>query len=138
MVVYDLDVFSTCVRPPKTHPKLVVHTDAVLADAIAFKRLQPIAGRYPQIIQSSRDLQLAQFSASNGCDRGESLDPLPISKGSRVSAFEGPDHELIVTFCMINVKHVQCRKPTDAAHLDGCKAEFHQTAEFGRALGERV
>lgn len=121
MVVYDLDVFRTCVRPPKTHPKWVVHTDAVLADPIALQRLQPIAGRYPQIIQSRHDLQLAQFSTSNGCDRGESLDPLPICKGSRVSAFEGPDHALIVTLCMINVKRGYCR--------DTAPSKFHWQAD---------
>jgi hypothetical protein len=56
MMVDDLDVFSECVRPAKTNTKLIVHTDAVLADAIALQRLQPIAGRYPQIIQVSRDI----------------------------------------------------------------------------------
>jgi hypothetical protein len=47
MIVYDLDVFSACVRPPEAHTQLIVHTDAVLADAIALQGLQPIARRYP-------------------------------------------------------------------------------------------
>jgi len=44
MIVYDLDIFSACFRPPEAHTQLIVHTDAVLADAIALQGLQRLPG----------------------------------------------------------------------------------------------
>jgi hypothetical protein len=105
MIVYDLDIFCAGVRPSEAHAELIVHPDAVPADAIALQRLQPISRRYPQILQSTRDLQLAQLASRNGGNIGEPLNSLAIGKGSRVSALEGLDHALIVTFSMINVKY---------------------------------
>jgi hypothetical protein len=58
MIVHDLDVFGACVLPTETHAELIVYTDAMLSGSIAFQGLQPIAGGHPQIVQSTRDLQL--------------------------------------------------------------------------------
>ena len=58
VIVHDLDIFSARVRPTEAHAELIIYTDAMLSDAIAFQRFQSIAGRHPQIVQSARDLQL--------------------------------------------------------------------------------
>jgi hypothetical protein len=76
MIVNDLNIFSACVRPPEAHAELIVHTDAVLAGAIALQCLQAIARRYPEIVQSRRDLQLPQLTSRNGRNIREPLDPL--------------------------------------------------------------
>ena len=49
MIVDDLDVFSTGVRPTKTHAELIVYPDAVLSRPITSKGFQTIAGRRTQI-----------------------------------------------------------------------------------------
>lgn len=58
MIVHDLYVFSTCVRPAEAHTELIVYTDAMLPRTISFQGFQPIAGWHSQIVQSARDLQL--------------------------------------------------------------------------------
>ncbi len=77
MIVHDLDVFSACGRPTEAHPELIVHTNAVLAGTIAFQGLHPVAGRYPQIVQSVRDLQLPELASCDGRDVRKTFDPLP-------------------------------------------------------------
>jgi hypothetical protein len=76
----------------EAHPELIVHTDAMLASASAFKRFQPIAGRYLQIIQSIRDLQLPQLASRDGQDIREPLNPIALCKRLRVCTLERLDH----------------------------------------------
>jgi len=51
VVVDDLDVFGIRSTPAKADSELIVDSDAVLAGAIAFQRLQMIAGRHTQKLQ---------------------------------------------------------------------------------------
>lgn len=47
---------------------MAIDADAVLAGAVAFERLQPIAGRHPQILQDAgliEETQLAQRRRPN-------------------------------------------------------------------------
>jgi hypothetical protein len=92
MVVHDLDILGTCVRPPKANPILIVDPDTVLARSIAFQGLQPIARRHTQIIQSGGDFKLPELAPRNGCDIREALDPLSLGESLGVGALESLNH----------------------------------------------
>ena len=51
MVIDEFHVEGIAVAPPKAHPPLVVHPDAVLARAFARKLLEAITWRHPQVIE---------------------------------------------------------------------------------------
>ena len=104
MIVHDLDIRSARGGPPKAHPVLVVHPDAVLPGAVSPECLETIAWWYSKIIQSVRNLQLTQLAPRDGLDVHESLHALSFGKDLRVSALERGDHATIVTLCVINVK----------------------------------
>jgi hypothetical protein len=78
MIVHDLDVFGACVRPTEAHAELIVYTDAMLSRSITPQGLQPIARGHPQIVQSTRDLQLPELASRNGGDVREPFDPLAL------------------------------------------------------------
>jgi hypothetical protein len=48
--------------PTKAEPPLVIDTDAVLSNPIAFKGFKPVARRNAQILHPSRSGQYSQFS----------------------------------------------------------------------------
>ena len=73
MIIDDLYVFSTSIRPPKTNPPLLVDTNTVLARSFAFQGLEGISRRYSQIIESRGDFELPQLSP---CDRSDIYEPL--------------------------------------------------------------
>ena len=51
MIIGDFHFVGIGAVPAETHPILVVYPDTVLAGAIAFERLQPIAWRYAQFLK---------------------------------------------------------------------------------------
>ena len=51
VVVADVDLSGSSVRPAKDHPPLVVDPDAVQASETAFQGLQPVTWRRPQVAQ---------------------------------------------------------------------------------------
>jgi hypothetical protein len=104
MIVHDLDVFGACVRPTEAHAELIVYTDAMLSRSITPQGLQPIARGHPQIVQSTRDLQLPELASRNGGDVREPFDPLALRKSLRFGALKRLDHGPIVTLYVINVK----------------------------------
>jgi hypothetical protein len=59
MVIYNLNIKDISGCPGKAHTPLFVDTDAVLACAVSFQRLQVIAWRRPQKIKSRRSIQLS-------------------------------------------------------------------------------
>ena len=103
MVIHNFNVFSAGGRPPETHPKLVIDTNTMPARSTAFERFQPIAGRYPQIIQTIRDFQLPQLASHDGFYVHEPLNPIALRDGLSVGALECFYHDHIVTQCVINV-----------------------------------
>jgi hypothetical protein len=76
VVIHDFDIFGTSVRPTETHAELFVDTNTMLPLAIAFQGFQSIPWRYPQIVQSARDLQLPELTSRYGCDVREPPNPL--------------------------------------------------------------
>ena len=104
MIIDDLHVSSASVGPTETHAELIVYPDAMLPRPITSKGFQTIAGRHPQIGQSTCDFQLPQLAARDGRDIRKSFDRLPLRYSPRVGAFERCDHKVIVTRYVINVK----------------------------------
>lgn len=104
MIVHNFDVLGACRRPPKAHTELIVHSDAVLADAVPLERFKPISRRHPQVFQPARDLQLAKLASRDRLDAHEPRDPPALRKRFRVWALERLDHVYRVTPYVINVK----------------------------------
>jgi len=50
MIVYDLDVFRSCICPTEAHAELIVYADAMLSSSIPPQGFKSIAGGHPQIV----------------------------------------------------------------------------------------
>jgi hypothetical protein len=93
MVVHNLNVVRVAVAPDEAQPPLIVDADAVLSDAIACQRLQPIAGRLTEIFQVGRRRQRAQFAAGHlGQIARKALRHAVGPYRRRALVCEGPDH----------------------------------------------
>ena len=79
MVINYLYIFRARVCPPNADSPLIVYTDTVLTKTIALQRFKTIAGRYSQIIESSRDLKLSELSSRNLGYIDELLDLIALS-----------------------------------------------------------
>ena len=66
VVVNDLNIGRTAIRPSETDPKLIVDSDAVLAFPVALQCLQPVAGRDLQVLQEVSLVQLIQTPPGSG------------------------------------------------------------------------
>jgi hypothetical protein len=104
MVVHNFDVIGSSCRPTEAQPELVVHSDAVLPSTVAFERFQRISRRNTEVIQAERDLQLTKLASRNRFNVYELLNSLAFRESLRSGAFECPDHQCIITRCVINVK----------------------------------
>ena len=62
MVVNDLHLLWASARPSEADAPLGVDPDAVLTGPITFQRLEPVAGRSPQIVQDSCGTHLAKLA----------------------------------------------------------------------------
>ena len=80
MVINYLYIFRARVCPPNADSPLIVYTDTVLTKTIALQRFKTIAGRYSQIIESSRDLKLSELSSRNLGYIDELLDLIAFSE----------------------------------------------------------
>lgn len=104
MVIHNLNVLSTPIRPAEAHAELIINAYAVLAGPIASQGLQSVAWRNAEVFQSPRDLKLPQLSARYDSDGSKPFNPLAFRDDFCVGAFERMDHKPIVTRYVINVK----------------------------------
>jgi hypothetical protein len=51
VVIGDFDFVGVAVDPAEAQTPLVIDTDAVLTDTLAFKRFEPVAGRDAEVIE---------------------------------------------------------------------------------------
>jgi hypothetical protein len=51
MVVDDFNVFRSSINPAETDTPLGVDPDGMLSSSVPTQRLQPVAGRNPQVLQ---------------------------------------------------------------------------------------
>ena len=65
MVINDFHIFRTYIRPTKADTPLIVDTNTVLTGTITLECFKVIAGRHPQIIKSTSDLDLSKLTPCN-------------------------------------------------------------------------
>jgi hypothetical protein len=67
MVVCDLNIVGIALSEAKADAPLVVYRDRVLSPAVTFQSVQPVAGRNPQIIEVTCQVDVLQptHSSSN-------------------------------------------------------------------------
>jgi len=68
MIICDLNIFCAGFGPPKADAPLIVNTNAILTDTVAFEGLKAITRRYLQITQPGGNIELPQLSAGNRFD----------------------------------------------------------------------
>lgn len=88
MVVNDFDIMGCIVLPDKANAPLVIDPDTVLTGTVAPEQLQPVARRYPQIIEPCRHLQLLELSQRRPLDVHPALDTFALKECLRVGADE--------------------------------------------------
>jgi hypothetical protein len=64
VVVDNLDIERVAVAPHKANPVLIVNPDTVLPRTLSAKRLQPVPGRHPEILQRHSSIQNCHFHKS--------------------------------------------------------------------------
>ena len=62
MIVNDLHLLWSSVRPREADPPLVVDSDAVLTDSTALERFEPVAWWNPKIIECFRSPHLTKLA----------------------------------------------------------------------------
>jgi len=75
MIIHDLHVFGTHIRPNKTESISIVDADAILAVPVTPEPFEAISGRNAEIFEPPRYLELSQLASSNPFDRLKPLDP---------------------------------------------------------------
>ena len=92
MVIHNLNIFRFVAGPFETNSPLVVDAYAVLSLAVAFQRLEAIAGRNQQILQAAGLAQLQQLAPRRPLDRAEAGHRLIAEQRLRLRRTEGLDH----------------------------------------------
>lgn len=94
MIIHDLDVFSTRVRPMEAEAELIVNTNAVLAYTVPFQGFQSITRWNSQIVELACDLQLSQLTSCHSRNIRESPDIRSFGERLRISTLKRLDHGL--------------------------------------------
>ena len=62
MVVNDLNPFWTSIAPPEADTPLIIDSDTVLSRPITAQKLETIARRDPEVLQTTRSVNLTQLA----------------------------------------------------------------------------
>jgi hypothetical protein len=95
MIVDDFDLLRAALRPSETDAPLVIDSNAPLSRAISLQKLEPIARRYPEIVESPCGVQQAQLAKRYGLNverQAPASQSLPYSFG--LSVAKADDHPL--------------------------------------------
>ena len=94
MVVNDLDLPCFAIAPSETDTPLFVDANAVLPSAIAPQRLEPIAGRCPQIVKSACGIERQEFRPRLPLDpHWQATNGMTCENGRTVFVAETLDHD---------------------------------------------
>ncbi len=72
MIVDNLDVIRTPTRPNEADTPLIVDPDAELAGAVATQRLETVSGRYPEVAERPRSVEVIELAPGDTLERAES------------------------------------------------------------------
>jgi hypothetical protein len=61
VVVTDLDVPGVTIHEAKADAPLIIHRDCVLPRSIALERVHAIPRRYPEIVETRREVHVLEF-----------------------------------------------------------------------------
>ena len=103
MIVNDLDILGTRSCPAEADVKRIVHPDTVLTSPVSLECCKSVTMWNTEILQSSRDLQLAQLAPPDALDLLKPLDPPTASERLSIGIPERYDHLNIITYGVINV-----------------------------------
>jgi hypothetical protein len=65
VIVHDLGVIRTVLRPYEAYPVPVVDADAVLSFPVTFQSFKPVARRYPQFVERIDRIELIELPRGN-------------------------------------------------------------------------
>jgi hypothetical protein len=68
MVVNDLHLLRSSVRPHETDPPLVVDPDAVLSGSVTLERFEPVTGRNTKVVEYHRGSHLTKLAQCHPLD----------------------------------------------------------------------
>lgn len=74
MIIHNLNLGRPFRCPSEAHAILVIYANAVLAGSVASQRLETIAGRHAEIIETFGPMQHRQFAHCHRFDLYESPD----------------------------------------------------------------
>ena len=93
MIIDDLDIVGTMVRPDEANPPLIVDTNAVLPQSVAAQSLQSVARRDREVQKVVGLMNLSQFALRGALDVGpKAAGEPPLEQGFSVAVSEGADH----------------------------------------------
>ena len=92
MIVHDLNLRRSCVRPNEADSPLVVDSDAVLTLSTAFQRFELIAWGRAKEVQSLSRMNLRKLSLRNARVGSKPFDRLALEQGLCVFTLEREDH----------------------------------------------
>ena len=78
----------------RKHAETFVDADAPLPGPVTLERLQPVARRRPEILETPRQVDLLELAQRRTLDAGEPCDSHEAEQGFRVGAPERPDRHV--------------------------------------------
>ena len=92
MIIHNFDIVRVAVLPSKANSPLIIDTDAVLPLSVPFQRFQLIAGRLPQILNSSGAVQVEKFAPRLPFESLKTSNSAIIKESGGVAASKRFDH----------------------------------------------
>lgn len=121
------------IAPPEDDSPLIVHSDAVLTNAISRERFESVSGWYAEVVQSCRLVEIAKLAERYALN--PRIDPLDLLKSEQrlsLAIRKRCDHQRIVTQLVMGVKRRFEKSPISA----GCAALLGSATNPGR-ISER-
>ena len=93
MIVDNLDLPGVTVTPNDVDTPLLVDANAMLPKSVVTKSFQPVAGRYPQIIEAASRVDCKQLGTSTLLDlRGQPANGIACEDGRCALTGKALDH----------------------------------------------
>lgn len=108
MVIHDLDIAGTLVRPDKADTPLVINSDAVLPFTVAFQCFKVVPGRRCHVLQLTCRIELVKLAPCNGFDVDETSHSYSLMQQLGAAAFEGRDRHVSYRIPCIDMTQVGC------------------------------
>jgi hypothetical protein len=95
MIVRDLHVVSTIFPPSKTHPPLIIDSDAVLSLAVFVQTLEPIAGKHGESLERIGRIEDPQTLFRLVCEGSPLRNGVPVEEPLCITIMETLDHAFL-------------------------------------------